>query len=291
MGRLIDGNRRGAARRRSRTTANELAGFGYKQELDRSLGSFSSFAAGFSYISILTGVTALFGFGYLNAGPGVWWTWPVVVGGQILVALCFMELAAQYPIAGSVYQWSKQLGSGFTSWMTGWIYIVGAIVTIAAVAVDWQVVLPQITTQPPVPRQLRRRRPHDHQGRGAERAAARGDPDRHHDDDQHARRQADVPDQQRRRRRRADRLDPADHPAAVPPPPWAADHRPLLRLRRRPHLGLLRRAADRRAAERVRDVRVRHGGDARRGDQQPPQARAAGDHPRDRGGRRRSAAS
>ena len=126
--------------------SSELAGFGYKQELDRSLGSFSSFAAGFSYISILTGVTALFATGYLNAGPGVWWTWPVVVGGQILVALCFMEMAGQYPIAGSVYQWSKQISSGYASWMTGWIYIVGAIVTIAAVAVDWQVVLPQITT-------------------------------------------------------------------------------------------------------------------------------------------------
>ena len=138
------------------TDSSELAGFGYKQELDRSLGSFSAFAAGFSYISILTGVTALFGFGYLNAGPGVWWTWPVVVVGQILVALCFMEMAGQYPIAGSVYQWSKQISSGFTSWMTGWIYIVGAIVTIAAVAVDWQVVLPQVTTEPPV---LRRRRP------------------------------------------------------------------------------------------------------------------------------------
>ena len=125
--------------------SSELAGFGYKQELDRSLGSFSSFAAGFSYISILTGVTALYGFGYLNAGPGVWWTWPVVVFGQILVALCFMEMAGQYPIAGSVYQWSKQISTGYTSWMTGWIYIVGAIVTIAAVAVDWQIVLPQIT--------------------------------------------------------------------------------------------------------------------------------------------------
>ena len=71
----------------------------------------------------------------------------MVVFGQILVALCFMEMAAQYPIAGSVYQWSKQLSTGFTSWMTGWIYIVGAIVTIAAVAVDWQVVLPQISTK------------------------------------------------------------------------------------------------------------------------------------------------
>src|ERR1700752_2776996 len=130
----------------SRGDSDELAGFGYKQELDRSLGSFSAFAAGFSYISILTGVTALFGFGYLNAGPGVWWTWPVVVTGQILVALCFMELAAQYPIAGSVYQWSKKLSTGYTSWMTGWIYIVGAIVTIAAVAGDWQVGPPHIPT-------------------------------------------------------------------------------------------------------------------------------------------------
>src|ERR1700746_1471748 len=128
----------------SANDSGERHGFRYKQELDPSLGSFSSFAAGFSYISILTGVTALYGFGYLNAGPGVWWTWPVVVGGQILVALSFMELAAQYPIAGSVYQWSKQLSTGYTSWMTGWIYIVGAIVTIAAVAVDWQGVLPQI---------------------------------------------------------------------------------------------------------------------------------------------------
>src|SRR6201993_2288770 len=127
--------------------SSELAGFGYKQELDRSLGSFSSFAAGFSYISILTGVTALFATGYLNAGPGVWWTWPVVVGGQILVALCFMEMAGQYPIAGSVYQWSKQLAKGYTAWMTGGIYIVGAIVTIAAVAVDWQIVLPQVSTK------------------------------------------------------------------------------------------------------------------------------------------------
>ena len=126
--------------------SGELATFGYKQELDRSLGSFSSFAAGFSYISILTGMFELFGFGYLNAGPPVWWTWVIVFTGQFLVALCFAELAGQYPLAGSVYQWSKRLAGDFTSWMTGWIYIVGSIVTVAAVAVAWQVVLPQVST-------------------------------------------------------------------------------------------------------------------------------------------------
>jgi urea carboxylase system permease len=125
--------------------SDELAGLGYKQELDRSLGNFSSFAAGFSYISILTGVIQLFAFGFLFAGPAVWWTWFIVLGGQMLVALCFAEMAGQYPLAGSVYQWSKRVAGDFSAWMTGWIYVVGSIVTVAAVAVAWQVVLPQVS--------------------------------------------------------------------------------------------------------------------------------------------------
>jgi urea carboxylase system permease len=128
---------------RTEGDSDELAGFGYKQELDRSLGNFSSFAAGFSYISILTGVFELFGFGVLNAGPAVWWSWVIVFIGQMCVALCFAELAGQFPLAGSVYQWSKRMSSDFISWMTGWILIIGSIVTVAAVAVAWQVVLPQ----------------------------------------------------------------------------------------------------------------------------------------------------
>jgi urea carboxylase system permease len=125
---------------------DDLAVFGYKQELDRSLGKFSSFAAGFSYISILTGVFQLFGFGFLFGGPAYWWTWPIVFFGQFLVALCFAEMAGQYPLAGSVYQWSKQVARPITSWMAGWLILVGAIVTVAAVAVAYQVVLPQIST-------------------------------------------------------------------------------------------------------------------------------------------------
>src|ERR1700733_5991584 len=112
--------------------SSELAGFGYKQELDRSLGFFSSFAAGFSYISILTGVFELFGFGFGNAGPAVWWSWVVVFVGQFAVALCFAEMAGQFPLAGSVYQWSKQIARSLTSWLAGWIMVIGAIVTIAA---------------------------------------------------------------------------------------------------------------------------------------------------------------
>src|ERR671932_354902 len=136
----------GVAEHLERGDAAELAKFGYKQELDRSLGSFSSFAAGFSYISILTGVFQLFGLAFLFAGPAFFWSWPIVFIGQMLVALCFAELAGQYPLAGSVYQWSKQTARPLSSWMAGWLLLVGSIVTVAAVAVAYQVILPQVST-------------------------------------------------------------------------------------------------------------------------------------------------
>ncbi|MEZ0069729.1 urea carboxylase system permease [Streptacidiphilus sp. MAP12-20] len=124
---------------------HDLARFGYKQELERSLGSFSSFAAGFSYISIMTGVFQLFGFGFASGGPAFIWSWPLIFLGQLCVALCFAEMAGQYPLAGGVYQWSKQIARPVTSWMAGWIMAVGAVVTAAAVAVAYQVILPQVS--------------------------------------------------------------------------------------------------------------------------------------------------
>ncbi|MDT7804541.1 MAG: hypothetical protein QOI78_7974 [Actinomycetota bacterium] len=126
--------------------SSELEKFGYRQELERSLGSFSSFAAGFSYISILTGVFQLFFFGFGSGGPAFIWTWPLVFIGQAAVALCFAELAGQFPLAGSVYQWAKQIAKPVTSWLAGWIMIIGAIVTAAAVAVAYQIILPQVST-------------------------------------------------------------------------------------------------------------------------------------------------
>lgn len=123
---------------------DDLNTLGYKQKLSRSLGSFSSFAAGFSYISILTGMFQLFGFGYGFGGPLLFWTWFVVLGGQFCVALVFAELSARYPIAGSVYQWAKKTSSRPGGWMAGWMMLIGSLVTIAAVSVAMQVVLPQV---------------------------------------------------------------------------------------------------------------------------------------------------
>ena len=128
------------------TDNKDLASFGYRQELKRSMGSFSSFAAGFSYISILTGLFQMFHLGYGVAGPGFFWTWPLVLAGQLLVALCFAELASRFPLSGGVYQWAKFTGNPFLGWMTGWIYLACLITTIAAVAMAVQVSLPQISS-------------------------------------------------------------------------------------------------------------------------------------------------
>jgi urea carboxylase system permease len=124
---------------------DELAEFGYKQELDRTLGKFATFAAGISYISILTGTFQLFYFGFAFGGPAYWWSWPLVFVGQLMVALCFAELAARYPIAGSIYNWSKRLATPPVAWLAGWMMLTASIVTISAVALAYQITLPQIS--------------------------------------------------------------------------------------------------------------------------------------------------
>jgi amino acid transporter len=111
----------------------DLARFGYKQELKRSLGIFSSFAVAFSYISPSTGIFTLFALGLTTIGGVFIWTWPVVALGQMLVALNFAEVSSHYPVAGSVFQWTKYLASRRYSWFTGWLYLFAGILTVTAV--------------------------------------------------------------------------------------------------------------------------------------------------------------
>jgi len=127
-----------------RADASGMDEFGYAQTLDRSIGKFASFAAGVSYISILTGVFQLFYFGFSMAGPAYAWSWPLVFAGQLMVALCFAELAGRYPVAGSVYNWAKRLTSGTWSWLAGWLLLISSMVALGAVALALQITLPQL---------------------------------------------------------------------------------------------------------------------------------------------------
>jgi len=119
----------------------DLARFGYKQELKRSLGGFSSFAVAFSYISPSTGIFALFYLGLTTVGGVFIWSWPIVAVGQLFVAFGFAELSSHYPVAGSVFQWTKYLAGKTYSWFAGWIYLFAGILTVASVCATLPVAL------------------------------------------------------------------------------------------------------------------------------------------------------
>ncbi len=113
--------------------STDLARFGYRQELKRSLGTFSSFAVAFSYISPSTGIFTLFALGLVTIGGVFVWTWPIVALGQFIIALNFAEVSSHFPVAGSVFQWTKYLAVRSYSWFTGWIYLFAGILTVTAV--------------------------------------------------------------------------------------------------------------------------------------------------------------
>jgi amino acid transporter len=114
--------------------ARELARFGYAQELRRRFGSFSSFAIGFSVISVLTGVTSTFAFSLEAGGPaGLGLGWPLVSVGTMLVALAMAELASAFPTAGALYHWSALLGGAAPGWWTAMLNLAGQLAMVAAI--------------------------------------------------------------------------------------------------------------------------------------------------------------
>lgn len=121
-----------------------LRRFGYRPQFGRSLRSFESFALGFSFISVTTGIFTTFGFVLVNAGPRGIWTWPIVIVGQTLVAMVYAAFAARIPVAGYSYQWASRLAGPTVGWWLGWMSF--AFLTIVTVSVDYAFV--QLAFQP-----------------------------------------------------------------------------------------------------------------------------------------------
>ncbi len=121
-----------------------LQSLGIKPELNRSLGFLSNFAVAFSYISVSTGTFSLIGLGMAAGGPSFIWSWPLIIAGQLFVALNFAELASHFPVAGSIYQWSKRLSNKTLGFYTGWIYFWAGVLTTTAVAATVPLVMSSI---------------------------------------------------------------------------------------------------------------------------------------------------
>jgi urea carboxylase system permease len=125
----------GSVQDQSARDDDHLRSLGIKPELRRTLGFLSNFAIAFSFISVSTGSYGNFSIGIGQAGPAFFWSWPIVIIGQFIVALVFAELASHFPVAGSIYQWSKRLSNRTLGWFTGWFYFWAQVVTVTAVAV------------------------------------------------------------------------------------------------------------------------------------------------------------
>jgi amino acid transporter len=113
--------------------SEHLESFGYRQELRRSLSFFSNFGVAFTYLSPVVGIYSLFALGVGTGGPRYIWTIPIVVAGQLLVSLVFAELGSSYPLAGALYQWSRNLLGPSFGWWVGWIYAWALVITVASV--------------------------------------------------------------------------------------------------------------------------------------------------------------
>ncbi len=102
--------------------AAKVAEFGYKQELRREFGFFHAFAISFADTSLIVAFYGVFALALAAAGPSFFWGLLVVLVGQFLVALVLGEVASTYPLAGGIYQWTRQQTGPKTSWFAAWAY-------------------------------------------------------------------------------------------------------------------------------------------------------------------------
>ena len=57
-----------------------------------------------------------------HGGPFFIWGVPILLGGQLLVALVFSELPVELPLARSLHQWARRLVGPRYGWFVGWAY-------------------------------------------------------------------------------------------------------------------------------------------------------------------------
>jgi amino acid transporter len=123
-------------RKAAPSATDDLAQFGYKQQLHRSIGSYTSFALAFSMISVTTTVFTLFADPFQAIGGIAIWLWLPVGAGVLLITLVYGHLAARLPVTGYAYQWASRIVSPHFGWFTGWNAMLCTLVGSAGIAVS-----------------------------------------------------------------------------------------------------------------------------------------------------------
>lgn len=107
-----------------------------KKSLHRSLGPFQLIMLGIGAI-IGTGIFVLTAQAAQKAGPGMMASF--VIAGIVcaLAALCYSELAAMVPVAGSAYTYTYASMGELLAWMVGWALVLEYAIAAGAVSVGW----------------------------------------------------------------------------------------------------------------------------------------------------------
>lgn len=107
-----------------------------KKSLHRTLGWFQLTLFGIGCV-IGTGIFVLTAAGAQKAGPGLMLAFAIAGAICIVAALCYAEIAAMLPVAGSAYTYSYATMGELVAWTVGWALVLEYAVAASAVAVGW----------------------------------------------------------------------------------------------------------------------------------------------------------
>ncbi|MEW4448118.1 amino acid permease [Qipengyuania sp. JC766] len=107
-----------------------------RQSLHRTLGGFQLMLFGIGCI-IGTGIFVLTAAGAQKAGPGLMLAFAIAGAICIVAALCYAEIAAMIPVAGSAYTYTYSVMGEILAWTVGWALILEYAVSASAVSVGW----------------------------------------------------------------------------------------------------------------------------------------------------------
>ncbi|MFW2350702.1 amino acid permease [Qipengyuania sp.] len=106
------------------------------KSLHRSLGWLQLTLLGIGCV-IGTGIFVLTAVGAQKAGPGLMVAFAIAGTVCIVAALCYAEIAAMIPVAGSAYTYSYATIGEFFAWTVGWALIMEYAIAASAVSVGW----------------------------------------------------------------------------------------------------------------------------------------------------------
>ncbi len=107
-----------------------------RKSLKRTLGWFQLMLFGIGCV-IGTGIFVLTSVGAQKAGPGLMLAFAIAGAVCIVAALCYAEIAAMIPVAGSAYTYSYATIGELFAWTVGWALIMEYAIAASAVSVGW----------------------------------------------------------------------------------------------------------------------------------------------------------